>query len=57
MWGHYGSNIMGVFLRPLSKVSSLITNILWWYMLFIYEGLCPICFCNELGFSGSIFML
>jgi hypothetical protein len=57
MWGHYGSKIMGVFLRPLSKVSSLITDIFWWYKPFLYEGLCPICFFGELGFSGSVFML
>jgi len=28
MWGHYGSRIVGVVLRPLSKVSGSTTNIL-----------------------------
>jgi hypothetical protein len=41
MWGHYGSRIMIVFLRPLSKVSSLTIDILWWYRLSFYGGLCP----------------
>jgi hypothetical protein len=57
MCGHYGSKIMGVFLGPLSKVSSLITNIFWWYRPLFYGGLYPICFCKELDFNGSIFML
>ncbi len=46
---------MGVYSRPLCRVSNPITNILWWYVLFIYGGLCPICFSRELGFGGSIF--
>jgi hypothetical protein len=57
MWGHYGSRIMKVFLEPLSKVSSSIINILWWYRLSLYGGLCPIYFSRELGFSGFVFGL
>jgi hypothetical protein len=57
MWGHYRSKIMGVFLGPHSEVSSLTTNILWWYMVSLYGGLCPIYFFGELGFSGSLFVL
>jgi len=49
MWGHYGFRIVGVFLRPLSEVLGLISNILWGYRPFLYGGLCPICFTNELG--------
>jgi hypothetical protein len=37
---HYRSKIVGVFSRPLSKTSSLTTNIFWWYMHFFYGGLC-----------------
>jgi hypothetical protein len=57
MWGHYGSKIMGIFSRPLSKPSSSTTDILWWYKLFLYGRLCPICFSRELDFGGSIFVL
>ncbi len=44
-------SIQGIF----NGVSGSITNIFWWYRLFIYGGLCPIYFFRELGFSGSIF--
>ncbi len=57
MWGHYGSRVMGVYLRPLNKVLSPTTNCLWWCMLFRYKGLCPTYFSRELGFSGSISVL
>jgi hypothetical protein len=56
MWGHYGSKIMKVFLGPLNEVLGLTTNILWWYKLSLYGGLCPICFSRELGSSGFVFM-
>jgi len=55
--GTYGSNIVKVFSRPLSKASNLTTNILWWYRFFSYGGLCPIYFSNELGSCDSIFVL
>jgi hypothetical protein len=57
MWGHYGFKIMRVFSKPFDKVSSLTTNILWWYKPSFYVGLCPIFFFKELGSSGSIFMV
>lgn len=44
MWGHYGSKVMGVYSRPLSKVLGLTTNLLWWCRPFIYKGSYPICF-------------
>jgi hypothetical protein len=44
MCPHYRSKIMGVFSGPLNKASSSTTDILWWYMFFLYRGLCPICF-------------
>jgi len=56
MWGHYGSRIMGVFLKPLSKASSSTIDILLWYMPSLYERLCPICFSRELGSGGSVFV-
>jgi hypothetical protein len=57
MWQHYGFWIMGVFLRPLNEGSCLTIDILWWYRLFFYGGLCTIYFFRELGFSGFIFVL
>jgi hypothetical protein len=57
MWGHYGSKIMGVFLKPFNEALGLTTNILWWYKPSIYGGLCPIYFFRELGFGGSTFVL
>jgi hypothetical protein len=57
MWGHYGSRIVGVFSRPLSKVSRSTIDIFWWYNFFFYGGLCPICFSRDLGSSGSVFVL
>jgi hypothetical protein len=57
MWGHYGSKIMRIFLRPLSKVLGLTSYILWGYRLSLYEKLCPIYFFRELGSNGSVFML
>jgi len=56
VWGHYGSKIMGVFSRPLSKALSLIIDILRWYNLSLYGGLCPICFSRESGYGDSIFV-
>jgi hypothetical protein len=56
MWGHHRSRIVGVFLAPFNEVLGSTTNILWWYRLSPYEGLCPIFFFRELGFSGSIFV-
>jgi hypothetical protein len=56
MWGHYGSRIVKVFSKPLNKTLSSTTNILWWYMHYFYEGLCPICFSKELGYGGSVFV-
>jgi len=56
MWGHYGSMIKGVFSRFVSKVLGLNTDIFWWYKLFLYGGLFPICFSRELGFGDSIFV-
>jgi hypothetical protein len=41
MWGHYGSNIMGVFLGPLSEVLGSITVILWWYRFLSMEDCAP----------------
>jgi hypothetical protein len=57
MWRHYGSKVMGVYLGPFSEQLDLITNLLWWYRSFIYEGLCCICFSRDLGFGDSILML
>jgi hypothetical protein len=57
MWGHYGSKILGVFLRPLNEASCLTTDILWWYRPFFYGKVCPIWFSRELGSGGSIFLL
>jgi len=57
MWGHYGSRVMGVYLRPLSEALGLTTNLFWWYRPFIYGRLCPIYFSRELGFGGSIYVL
>ncbi len=54
---HYGSKVMGVHLRPVSGMLSLIIDPFWWYKPFIYERVCPICFSRELSFGGSIFML
>ncbi len=49
-WGHYGSKIVGVFLRPLSEALGSTFNMFWGYKLFLYGGLCPIYFFRELGF-------
>jgi len=57
IWGHYRSKIVGVFSGPLRKMLSLTIDILWWYMPFFYEGLCPIYFFWELGFGGSLFVI
>ncbi len=57
MRGHYGSKIMGVFLKPFNEALGLITNILCWYKPSLYGGLCPIYFFRELGFGGSTFVL
>ncbi len=57
MWGHYGSKIVGVFLRPFSEASGLTIDILWWYRPSLYGGLCPIYFYNELGSGGFVFVL
>jgi len=43
---------VGVFSRPFNKVSSLITNILWWYRPLFYGRLFPIFFNRELGSGG-----
>jgi hypothetical protein len=56
MWGHYGSRIAGVFLRPFSKTLDLTIDILQWYKLFFYGKLCPIYFFKEWGFGGSVFV-
>jgi hypothetical protein len=56
MWGHYGSKIVGIFLGPLNEALSLIANIIWWYMLSLYGGLCPIYFSRVLGFNDSVFV-
>ncbi len=34
MWGHYGSKVMGVYSRPLSKTLGSTTDLFWWYKLF-----------------------
>jgi hypothetical protein len=47
---------VGVFLGPLNEASGSTINILWWYRPSFYGGLCPICFCGELGSSGSVFV-
>jgi len=52
MWGNYRFRIVGVFSRPFNKVSSLITNILWWYRPLFYGRLFPIFFNRELGSGG-----
>jgi hypothetical protein len=57
MWGHYGSRILGVLLRPFNEELGMIIDIFWWYKLNIYGGLCPICFSKELGFNGFVFVL
>jgi hypothetical protein len=57
MWEHYGSRIVRVLSKPLNEALSSTTNILWWYRPSFYEGLCPICFSKELGFSASVFVL
>jgi hypothetical protein len=49
--------VMGIYLRPFNKASGLITDLLWWYRLFIYGGLCPIYFSRVLGFGGFIIVL
>jgi len=49
--------VMGIYLRPFNEASGLITDLLWWYRLFIYGGLCPIYFSRELGFGGFIIVL
>jgi len=41
---------------PLSKASSLIIDILWWYRPFLYGGLCPIYFFKELGSYAFVFV-
>jgi hypothetical protein len=56
MWEHYGSKIVGVFSRLLSKVSDLTIDILWWYRPFLYGRLCPIYFFRELGSGGFVFV-
>jgi hypothetical protein len=56
MWGHYGSKIVGIFLGPLSEVLGLTTNIFWWYKLYFYGGLCPICFSMESSSSVFVFV-
>jgi len=56
MWGHYGSNIVKVFSKPLIEMSSSTTNIFWWYKPSFYGGLCPIRFFNKLDFCGSLLM-
>jgi hypothetical protein len=53
MWGHYGSKIMRVFSRPFNKVSSSTTNILWWYKLSFYGGLCPFVFIRSWALVAS----
>ncbi len=57
MWEHYGSMVMEVYLWPFNMVSSLITNLLWWYKPFFHGKLCHICFFKELGFGGFVFVL
>jgi len=57
IWRHYGSRIVGVFLKPFNKMLSLIIDIFRWYMLNIYGGLCSIYFYKELGFNGFAFVL
>jgi len=44
MWGHYGSRIVGVFLRPSNKALGLITDILRWYRVFFMEDCAPSAF-------------
>jgi hypothetical protein len=56
MWGHYGLTIVGVFSRPFNEALGLTIDVLWWYRLFFYGGLCPIYFFRELGYVGSIFV-
>jgi len=41
MWGHYGSKIVGVFLKPFNKVLGLSTDILWWYRPFFLWRIVP----------------
>jgi hypothetical protein len=44
MWGHYGSKIIGIFSKPLSKVSSSTTDILWGIGLLAMEDCAPFIF-------------
>jgi hypothetical protein len=39
---------MGDFSRPINKALGSTSSFLWWYKLFIYGRLCPICFLWEL---------
>jgi hypothetical protein len=41
MWGHYGCKVMRVYSGPLSKVSSLTTNLFWWYRPLFMEVCSP----------------
>ncbi len=52
MWEHYGSRVMGVYSRPLSKVLSPTTNLFWWYKPYLWK-IVPHLFFLKLGFSGS----
>jgi hypothetical protein len=56
MSGHNESRIVGVFSWPLSEALGPTIDILWWYRLSFYKGLCPIYFTKELDFGGSIFV-
>jgi len=51
--GHYGSKVMGLYSRPLSKALNPTIDLFWWYRPFNYGGLCPICFFRELGLVAS----
>jgi hypothetical protein len=48
---------VGFFLGPFNEALGLTTNILWWYMPFLYGGLCTIFFSKELGFGGYVFVI
>jgi len=41
MWGHYGSKIVGIFLRPFNEAWDSTTNIFWWYRPFFMEDCAP----------------
>jgi hypothetical protein len=52
---HYGSRIMGVFLRPLNEALGSITDIFWWYKLNIMEDYAPYAFQRSWALVVSYF--